>query len=168
MTTIADPVTLPPASSPRSIPWCYLLLDNLHEFATLAWYLVADGALVEEVFSRVMTQLDTAFFDDSDALTPYNLAREAVITQSVDVLASRRKDEEEVNVLQAGSTCELPNLPRLAFLLRFVIRSSESAVARYLDVSPSRVRELVMDEIDYLSVRGPWSVLTSFRNAETI
>jgi hypothetical protein len=168
MTTIAGPFALPPTSSPRSIPWCYLLLDNLHEFATLAWYLVADGTLVEEVFSRVMTELDTASFDDSDALTPYNLAREAIITQAVDVLAGKCRDEEEVNFLQADSACELPNLPRLAFLLRFVIRSSESAVARYLDVSPSRVRELVMDEIDHLSVRGPWSVLTSVRNAETI
>ncbi|WP_263355215.1 hypothetical protein [Acidicapsa acidisoli] len=167
MATIADPTALPPTSSPRSIPWCYLLLDNLHEFATLAWYLVADGTLVEEVFSRVMKQLDTASFDDSDALTPYNLAREAIITQAVDVLAGRCR-EEEINFIQADSAYELPNLPRLAFLLRFVIRSSESAVARYLDVSPSRVRELVMDEIDYLSVRGPWSVLTNVRGADAI
>jgi hypothetical protein len=168
MATIAGPVNLPSTSSPQSIPWCYLLLDNLHEFATLAWYLVADGTLVEEVFSRVMTQLDTASFDDADALTPYNLAREAIITQAVDVLAGKRRDEEEVNLVQVGPACELPDLSRLAFLLRFVIRSSESAVARYLDVSPSRVRELVMDEIDSLSVRGPWSVLTGVRAAETI
>ncbi len=168
MTAIESPVALTPKASPQSIPWCYLLLDNLHEFATLAWYLVADGALVEEVFSRVMTKLDRTSFDDSATLVSYNIAREAIISEAVDVLASRCGDEKESDFLLPDSACELPNLPRLAFMLRFVIRSSESEVARYLDVSPARVRDLVMDEIDYLSVSGPWSVLTSSRDADAL
>jgi hypothetical protein len=168
MATIESPIAMGSNASPTSIPWCYLLLDNLHEFATLAWYLVADGGLVEDVFSRVMTQLDTASFDDSEPNTPYNLAREAVITQAVDVLASRCRDVDEADILRPDSAYELPNLPRLAFMLRFVIRSSESEVARYLEVSPARVRELVMDEIDYLSVSGPWSVLSGSRAADTL
>ena len=166
MATIESPVALTPSASPQSIPWCYLLLDNLHEFATLAWYLVADGALVEKVFSRVMTRLESISFDDSDALVSYELVREAIISEAVEVLANKCEDGDGTDFFRSDSTCGFPDLSRLAFMLRFIIRSSETEVARYLDVSPARVRKLVRDEIDYLSVTGPWSVLTNPRDAD--
>jgi hypothetical protein len=153
-------------ASSKSVTWCYLLLDNLQEFATLAWYLVADGKLVEEVFSRVMTELDVRSFNDSNRHSAYTQAREMVITHAIEVLASANKDENQSHFIQSDSACDLPDLPRLAFMLRFVIRSSEKDVAKYLDVSPTRVRELVRDEIDYLSISGPFSVLAGCADAE--
>jgi hypothetical protein len=168
MATIEIPVARAPKASRQRVPWCYLLLDNLHEFATLAWYLVADGNLVEEVFSRVMAALASTPFDESVPFSAYNRTREMVVAQAVDVLACRCRDEDETQLLDTGAAFELPNLPRLAFMLRFVIRSSETEVAKYLDVSPARVRELIKDEIDYLSVSGPFSVLTGSREAEAL
>jgi hypothetical protein len=38
--------------------WCYFLIENLDEFARLAWYLVADVALVECVMVRLVARLE--------------------------------------------------------------------------------------------------------------
>lgn len=168
MTAFQSTFALNPHAPPKSATWCYLLLDNLQEFATLAWYLVADSKLVEEVFSRVMVELDAISFNGSNHHSAYNHAREMVITQAIEVLATLNRDEENRQFFESNSTGELPDLPRLAFMLRFVIRSSEKDVAKYLDVSPTRVRELVRDEIDYLSVSGPFSVLTGCGEAEVL
>jgi hypothetical protein len=131
---------LPASASPKNTTWCFLLLKYLEEFATLVWYLVADGKLVEETFSRTMTRFDTTPFDVSAPLLAYNQAREILITQALDVLAATRKEDEENQILQPGSG-EFPDLPRLAFMLRSFIRSSENEVAKFLDVPPLQVRE---------------------------
>jgi hypothetical protein len=44
MATSFAPVSLNP--TPRTTLWGIVLLEHLDEFATLPWYLVADGKLV--------------------------------------------------------------------------------------------------------------------------
>jgi len=140
-----------PSSSRTNATWCLLLLEHLEEFARLAWYLVADGSLVEETFTRTMVQLDVTPLDTSVPDLAYNQAREVLIAQAIAVLATTRRDEEENGSFLPISMGELPDLPRLAFMLRLVVRSSEIEVARFLDVTPSKVRELVKHAIDHMS-----------------
>jgi hypothetical protein len=137
--------------SPGSATWCLVLLEHLEEFAKLTWYLVADGSLVEETFTRTMVQLDVTPLDTSVPDLAYNQAREVLISQAIAVLASTRRDEEESGCLLPVAMGELPDLPRLAFMLRLVVRSSEVEVARFLDISPNKVRELVKHAIDHFS-----------------
>jgi DNA-directed RNA polymerase specialized sigma24 family protein len=142
------------APQPGSASWCFLLLEHLDEFATLAWYLVADGKLVEETFVRTMAKLDTTAFESANPALVYSQAREVLISQAIAVLSDARKEEDENRSFQANSTISLPDYPRLAFMLRLIIRSSEAEVARFLGVSPSEVQELVEHALDRLSV-GP-------------
>jgi hypothetical protein len=57
METSFAPVSLNP--TPNTTLWGIVLLEHLDEFATLAWYLVAIGKLVEDTFSRTLAKLDT-------------------------------------------------------------------------------------------------------------
>jgi hypothetical protein len=158
--SFARPFTAPLTNS----TWCLLLLEYLDELATLAWYLVADGRLVEETFSRTLAQLDTTPFDASAPLLAYSQAREVLISQALDVLTDSRKADEENRILEAGYG-ELPDLPRLAFMLRFIIRSPEDEVANFLDVTPLQVRQLVKRAVDHLSASGPLSVPVNWHKA---
>src|ERR1700678_3221059 len=81
-------------SSGKSAAWCLLFLEHLDEFATLAWYLVADHRLVEEAIQRTMVQLDAIPFDVSMPLLAYNQARETLITQAIAGLGLGRKGSE--------------------------------------------------------------------------
>jgi DNA-directed RNA polymerase specialized sigma24 family protein len=143
MATMAKSFSQPLAPSHTTAGWNLLLLDHLEEFATLAWYLVADGQLVEKTFSRMMAQLDSTPFDASIPQVAYNQLREILITQAVAVLEVAHRDEEESWDFRPNVLGDLPDLPRLAFMLRMVVRSSETEVAKFLDVNPSEVRELV-------------------------
>jgi hypothetical protein len=145
--------------------WCFLLLEHLDEFATLAWYLVADGKLVEDTLSRTMAKLDMISFDCSIPALAYNQARDVLITQAIAVLLDVRREEDENPFLQPTSLGRLPDLPRLAFMLRLIIRSPEAEVARFLNVSPSVVQELVRYAIDRLSVSSPVSASTGWHDA---
>ena len=151
--------------SPRFASWCFLLLEHLDEFATLAWYLVADGTLVEDTFSRTMAKLESIAFDSSVPALAYNQAREVLITQAIAVLSDVRRDEDERSLLQPMSLGTLPDLPRLAFMLRLIIRSSEIEVAKFLNISPSEVKELVKYAIDRFSVASPISASTGWHDA---
>ena len=142
---------------PRSASWSFLLLEHLDEFARLAWYLVADGKLVEDTFARTMAKLDTISFESSIPALTYNQARDVLITQAIAVLSDMRREEDENSFLQLTSLDSLPDLPRLAFVLRLIIRSSEVEVAKFLNVSPSEVQGLVRCEIDRLSIVSPIS-----------
>jgi DNA-directed RNA polymerase specialized sigma24 family protein len=164
MAAVLSSFDLPSCTSRKSAAWSCLLLEYLEEFATLVWYLVADGKLVEEIFSRTMTQLDTTPFDASGPLIAYNQAREILITQTLELLAATRKEDEENWSLQPGSG-ELPDLPRLAFMLRFVIHSPEGEVAKFLDVTPSQARGLFERAIDHLSASEPLTVPIDWHNA---
>ena len=146
--------------------WCLLFLEHLDEFATLAWYLVADHQLVEVTIQRTLAQLEMTPFDASTPLLTYMQAKEELITQAIAGLGlGRKRSDEEEQVYLPSSLGELPDLPRLAFILKLVLRSSEIEVARFLDVTPTKVRELVQVAIDRLSLRVPFSVLTGCYDA---
>ena len=151
--------------SPKSASWCFLLLEHLDEFAKLVWYLVADGKLVEDTFARAMAKLDMTAFESSIPALTYRQARDVLITQAIAVLSDARREEEESRFLQPNSTGSLPDHPRLAFMLRLIIRSSEAEVAKFLSLSPSEVQGLVKDAIDRLSSVPPLSVLTGCYDA---
>jgi DNA-directed RNA polymerase specialized sigma24 family protein len=145
--------------------WCLLLLEHLEEFATLAWYLVADGNLVEDTFLRTMAKLDAIPFDDSVPHVAYNQVRSTIISQAVVALAEIRKREESNNISQILSSSDLPDLSRLAFILRLVIRRSELEVANLLDITPSEVKELVTDAIKYMGASNSYSESGGFAEA---
>ena len=126
--------------SPKSASWCFLLLEHLDEFATLVWYLVADGKLVEDTFARTMAKLDMTAFESSVPALAYSQTSDA------------RREEDENQFVRPSSIGSLPDLPRLAFMLRVVIRSSETEVAKFLGLSPSEVQELVTYAIERLSM----------------
>ena len=151
--------------SPESAPWCFVLLEHLDEFAMLVWYLVADGKLVEDTFARTMAKLDVTAFESSIPALAYSQAREVLITEAIAVLSDARRGEDESEFFQPCSIGSLPNLPRLAFMLRLIIHSSETEVARFLGLSPSEVQGLVTYAIDRLSIVPPISALTGCHDA---
>jgi hypothetical protein len=124
-------------ASPRGASWSFLLLEHLDEFATLAWYLVANGRLVEDTFARTMAKLDMTAFESSIPALAYSQARDVLITEAIAVLSDARREEDENQVFQPNSIGSLPDHLRLAFMLRLGIRSSEVEVAKFLGVSPS-------------------------------
>jgi hypothetical protein len=151
--------------SPRSASWCFLLLEHLDEFATLAWYLVADGRLVEDTLARTIAKLDMTAFESSIPALAYSQARDVLITQAIAALSDARRQEEESRFFQPTPFGSVPDHPRLAFMLRLIIRSSEAEVAKFLGVSPSKVRGLVKHAIDRLSVVPPISAATGCYDA---
>jgi DNA-directed RNA polymerase specialized sigma24 family protein len=152
MTHTPEWLALSPSEKPTLPEWCSLLLDNLEEFATLAWFLVADGKLVEEAFARAMAQLETTPLDTSDRLIAHDQARKILIAQAIEVVEAARKDEMRNGMCVPTLLCELPDLPRLAFLLRMVVPLPAKDVAEFLHVTPSRVHELVENAISQISV----------------
>jgi hypothetical protein len=165
MATMSGAISLPTIASPQGATWSLLLLEHLEEFAKLVWYLVSDGSLVDETFSRSMVQLSAAPFDASNPKAAYDRAREVLISQAVGVLASTRKQEAENGIFNATGLGDIPDLPRLAFMLRLVIHSSETEVATLLDVSPTSVRALVRDVVDHLCANTPFSLLAVCQEA---
>jgi DNA-directed RNA polymerase specialized sigma24 family protein len=163
MATLFTSVSFAP--SPKSASWCFLLLEHLDEFATLVWYLVADGKLVEDTFARTMAKLDMTAFESSIPALAYSQARNVLITQAIAVLTDARREEDENQFFQRSSIGSLPDLPRLAFMLRLIIRSSEAEVAKFLGLSPSEVQELVMYAVDRFRIVPPISALTGCHDA---
>jgi DNA-directed RNA polymerase specialized sigma24 family protein len=163
MATSFTSISLSP--SPEGASWCFLLLEHLDEFATLVWYLVADGKLVEATFARTMAKLDMTAFEASSPALAYNQARDVLITQAIAVLSDARRVEDENQFFQPSSIGSLPDLPRLAFVLRLIIRSSETEVAKFLGMSPSEVQGLVTYAIDHLSIVPPISALSGCHGA---
>jgi hypothetical protein len=127
-------------ASRDKVEWSLLFLGHLDEFARLAWYLVANDKLVENVILRTMSRLDEFPFDGSVPDLAYNQARQILIQQSIEVVELDREDEF---VPMPPTLVELPNLVRLAFMLKLILRSPEGEVAKFLRVTPDRVGELV-------------------------
>src|ERR1700760_4802940 len=120
-----------PTTSGKNVAWYLLFLEHLDEFATLAWYLVADHRLVEETILRTMAELDIIPFDASIPQLAYNLARETLITQAIAGLGLGNKGSgHSEGAYHPVTLGELPDLPRLAFILKLVLRSSETEVAK--------------------------------------
>ncbi|MBB6143655.1 DNA-directed RNA polymerase specialized sigma24 family protein [Silvibacterium bohemicum] len=141
--------------SPASASWCFLMLEYLDEFATLAWYLVADGKLVEDTFARTMAKLDITAFESSIPSLAYTQARDVLITEAIAVLSDARREDDDNGSFQPCSIGSLPDRPRLAFMLRLIIRSSEAEVAKFLGVSSFEVQGLVKHAVDRLSIAPP-------------
>jgi DNA-directed RNA polymerase specialized sigma24 family protein len=137
--------------SPHSASWCFLLLEHLDEFATLAWYLVADSELVEETLVRTIAKLDMTVFESSIPALAYSQTRDVLIAQAIAVLSDARREENENQFIRPESFGSVPDPPRLAFMLRLIVRLSEAEVAKFLGVSPSEVQRLVEHAIDRLS-----------------
>ena len=126
MSTMEHPVASSSASFDKRSRWCLFLLDHLSEFATLAWYLVADGNLVEEAFLRSITQLEQIPFDEYFPAR----ARDIVISQAIAVLADVRQREHIEHVAISMDPGDLPDLCRLDFMLRVAVLKPEDGVAR--------------------------------------
>jgi DNA-directed RNA polymerase specialized sigma24 family protein len=150
MATSFAPISSTP--SPRSTSWSFLLLEHMDEFAKLAWYLVADGKLVEDTLARTVAELDTTAFASAIPALAYSHARNVLISQAIAVLLDARREEDDNRFFLSNSTSRLPDHPRLAFMLRLILRSPEAEVAKVLGVSPSDVQGLVRHAIDRLSL----------------
>ena len=153
MTTSFASVSVNP--TPSATLWGIVLLEHLDEFATLAWYLVADGALVEDAFSRTLAKLDTIPFEASIPELTYSQARDVLIAQAIAVVSDMRVKESGDWFIEPNSNGRLPDLARLAFMLKLIIRSPEPEIAKYLGVSPHEVQALIEYAIDRLSVASP-------------
>jgi DNA-directed RNA polymerase specialized sigma subunit len=112
-----------------------------------------------------MAKLDMTAFESSIPALTYSQAREVLITQAIAVLSDTHREEDENRFFQPNPIVSLPNHPRLAFMLRLIIRSSEAEVAKFLGVSPSEVQGLVKHAIDQLSVAPPASASTGCYDA---
>jgi hypothetical protein len=143
-----------PFDPSRQIEWCFLFLEHLNEFATLAWHLVADSKPIEYLIWRALARLEDIPFDTTLPLLTYNQARDMLIAEAITYLhlQNDRRQEEAVFPDQP-SCCELPHLPRLASLQETVPRSSEADLARFFQVSQSLVPELVQHAIGGLGQR---------------
>jgi DNA-directed RNA polymerase specialized sigma24 family protein len=153
MATSFAPVSLNP--TPSTTLWGIVLLEHLDEFVTLAWYLVADGKLVEDTFSRTLAKLDTIPFEASIPALPHSQARDVLIAQAIAVVSDARIKEAGDWSVERDSIGRLPDLARLAFMLKLIIRSPEPEIANYLGVSTHEVQALVEYAIDRLSVASP-------------
>jgi hypothetical protein len=153
MATSFGPASLNP--TPSTTLWGTVLLEHLDEFATLAWYLVADGKLVEDTFSRTLAKLDTIPFEVSIPALTYSQARDVLIAQAIAVVSDMRIDESKGWSVEPNPIGRVPDLARLAFMLKLIIRSPEPEIAKYLGVSPREVQALVEFAIDRLSVASP-------------
>ena len=141
--------------TPSTTLWGIVLLEHLDEFANLAWYLVADVALVEDAFSRTVAKLDTIPFEASTPALTYSQARDVLIAQAIAVVSEMRIEKSGDGSVEPNSMGRLPDLARLAFMLKLIIRSPEVEIAKYLGVSPHEVQALVEYAIDRLSVASP-------------
>jgi hypothetical protein len=141
--------------TPSTTLWGMVLLEHLDEFATLAWYLAADGKLVEDTFSRTLAKLDTIPFEASTPALTYSQACDVLIAQAIAVVSDIRIEEAGDWSVEPDSVGRLPDLARLAFMLKLIIRSPEPEIAKYLGVSTHEVQALVAHAIDRLSVALP-------------
>jgi hypothetical protein len=127
MTTLFAPRSL--KATPSTTLWGIVLLEYLDEFATLAWYLVADGKLVEDTFSRTLAKLDAIPFEASIPALIYSHVRDVLIAQAIAVALDMRMGEAGDWSVEPNSTGRLPDLSRLTFMLKLIIRSPEPETA---------------------------------------
>jgi hypothetical protein len=144
-----------PSSDGRMTEWCYFVLDHLNEFAKLAWYLVADTQMVESVMLRAIVRLESTPYDAPDELVRYNQARDTLIAEAIAVLGLPESGNVEMTRPPTADVtlCELPHLPRLAFLLKLILRMPESEVAKLLSVPSASVIDLIQFAVLRLSYR---------------
>ncbi len=105
-------LSTPPANLSRQIEWSSLFLEHLDEFATLAWYLVADAKLAEAIILHTLKSLDSIPFDASQPVLTFNQARDMLITQGI---AALNPAQNGPGFFEQFPLCELRDLQRLAF-----------------------------------------------------
>ncbi len=66
-----------------NVAWCSILLKHLDTFATMAWYLVADGQLVERVLLRSFDRLADIGRNSWSHTESYSQTRDVVIIESL-------------------------------------------------------------------------------------
>jgi len=109
-----------------------------------------------KIHSRARWQkLDTIPFQASIPALTYSQARDVLIAQAIAVVSDIRIQEAGDWSVEPNSMDRLPDLARLAFMLKLIIRSPEPEIAKYLGVSPHEVQVLVEYAIDRLSVASP-------------
>lgn len=116
------PMAPPPTSATCAVSyrWRSFLLDHLMEFATLLWFLLSDGNLVEEAFLRGFLQLNQIPFEDSPTASASDRARDLFVSQAAAVLAEVRRQEDTDLASTSNLAAALPDIRRLEFLLRMV------------------------------------------------
>jgi hypothetical protein len=105
MTSLPAPLELS-----RQFEWCSLFLAHLNDFAALAWYLVADGKLVECIVMNSLKSLESIPFDASQPLLTYNQARDMLITEGIAALHLEHTGARLDDKLPAGDLLDLPRL----------------------------------------------------------
>jgi len=105
MTSLSAPLELS-----RQFEWCSLFLAHLNDFAALAWYLVADGKLVECIVMNSLKSLESIPFDASQPLLTYNQARDMLITEGIAALHLEHTGTRFDDKFPAGDLLDLPRL----------------------------------------------------------
>jgi hypothetical protein len=123
--------------------WHDYLLEHLEEFASMAWYLLADGDLVEELFLRTIVLLDAIPFNGLEPFASQQV-HTIIASEAVAMIAEARKKEMAENWnAQLFPLSVLPDLPHLVFVLRFILRSPEGEVARLFSMELNEIQNLV-------------------------
>jgi DNA-directed RNA polymerase specialized sigma24 family protein len=127
--------------------WHCYLLEHLEEFASMAWYLLADGDLVEELFLRAIVLLDAIRFKGQGPFASQQV-RTIIASEAVAMIveARRRQRAENWNA-ELFPLRGLPDLPHLLFVLRFILRCPEAEVASLLGVDLDAIQNLVSTSI---------------------
>lgn len=98
-----------------NVAWCSVLLRHLDTFATMAWYLVADGQLVERVLLRSFDRLAGIPLDSWPDSEPYTQTRDIVIIESLAAIEKPNSMRPCKSSPCVGGTP--PDVPRLESLL---------------------------------------------------
>jgi hypothetical protein len=123
--------------------WHNYLVEHLEELASMAWYLLADGGLVEKLFLRAIVSLDAIPFNCLEPSASEQV-RTIIASEAVAMIAEARTKEMAENWdAQLFPLSGLPDLPHLVFELRFILRSPEAEVARLPRVEPNEIQNLV-------------------------
>jgi len=146
------------ASPGNNANWSQFFLQHLDEFVALSWYLVADNRLVEATIKNTLISLGEIPFDASVPELAYHQAREMLIARAMAALRLGCNETGKDDAFQPSTLVELPDLPRLAFTLKLILRSSETEIAKLLNIPASRVKELIRHAIYRLSVSMPLSI----------
>ena len=107
---------LDPADRSGLIAWNSFFLAHLEPLATLAWYLVVDGMVVETVVLKSVTDLAHAPFRPDRPIDAYNKAREAIIAQSLPRVAACGRTSRAIR--KAQETAPFPDFSRLETTLQ--------------------------------------------------
>jgi hypothetical protein len=105
MTSLSAPLEQSP-----QFEWCSLFLAHLNDFAALAWYLVADGNLVECIVMNSLKSLENIPFDASQPRLTYNQARDMLINEGIAALKLEHTGARFADQSPDGHLLDLPRL----------------------------------------------------------